>query len=82
MKEPQDSMPIRCHDDDGQFKQALYVELLSRSVSALQFTEMVNSQNNRIAAGVAIAALGAAVAVRANNDCGGLEAIAKLLLRG
>jgi len=32
--------------------------------------EMVNNQNKAIAAGVAIAAVGAAVAVCANNDCG------------
>ncbi|CAN7527685.1 MULTISPECIES: hypothetical protein [unclassified Aminobacter] len=57
--------------NDAQFKQALYVELSSRSVSALQCVDMVNNQNNAIAAGVAIAAVGAAVAVCANNDCGG-----------
>ncbi|CAI2931903.1 hypothetical protein [Aminobacter niigataensis] len=57
--------------NDGQFKQALYVELTSRSVSAVQCVDMVKKQNNAIAAGVAIAAIGAAVAVCANNDCGG-----------
>ncbi|BBD41018.1 hypothetical protein Amn_pb00090 (plasmid) [Aminobacter sp. Y103A] len=49
----------------------LYVELSSRSVSAPRCVKMVNNQNNAIAAGVAIAAVGAAVAVCANNDCGG-----------
>lgn len=57
--------------NDGQFKQALYVELSSRSVSGLQCEEMVKNQNNALAAGIAIAAVGAAVAVCANNDCGG-----------
>lgn len=56
---------------DVAFQQSLYVELTRRSVSPSQCVEMVTKQNQAIVAGLAVAALGAAVAVCANNDCGG-----------
>lgn len=57
--------------NDAGFRQSLYAELSRRSVTYDQCAEMVRRQNNAIAAGVAIAAIGAAVAICANNDCGG-----------
>ncbi|KQZ80898.1 hypothetical protein ASD64_11440 [Mesorhizobium sp. Root157] len=57
--------------NDQQFKVDILVELSRRSVSAEQCATMVKQQNQAIAAGVAIAAVGAAVAICANNNCGG-----------
>lgn len=56
---------------DERFRDALYTELARRSVDARQCAEMVRKQNQAIAVGVAIAAVGAAVAVCSNNNCGG-----------
>ena len=56
---------------DIQFRQELYSEITKRSVSVAKCEEMVRSQNQAIAAGVAIALVGTAVAVCANNDCSG-----------
>ncbi|WP_147377764.1 hypothetical protein [Mesorhizobium waimense] len=56
--------------DEG-FRQELYAELSRRSISAAQCADTVKKQNQAIAAGIAIAAVGAAVAVCAKNNCGG-----------
>ena len=56
---------------DEAFRQELYRELSHRSIAPMQCAEMVKKQNQAIAAGIAIAAVGAAVAICANNDCGG-----------
>ncbi|MER9301067.1 hypothetical protein NKI38_32120 [Mesorhizobium sp. M0621] len=56
---------------DGKFQQDLYAELVRRSMTIDQCTDMIRKQNQAIAAGIAIAAIGAAVAVCSNNDCGG-----------
>lgn len=57
--------------NDAQFRIDLLTELSRRSVSVDQCATMIKQQNQAIAAGVALAAIGAAVAVCANNDCGG-----------
>ncbi|HEV2900330.1 MAG TPA: hypothetical protein VGX71_21345 [Pseudaminobacter sp.] len=57
--------------NDERFRQELYKELSRRSISAVQCADMVKKQNQAIAAGIAIAAVGTAVAVCANNNCGG-----------
>jgi hypothetical protein len=56
---------------DAKFQTDLYAELTRRSVTLDQCVEMIRKQNQAIAAGVAIAVVGTAVAVCANNNCGG-----------
>lgn len=56
---------------DAKFQDDLYAELVRRSVTLAQCADMIRKQNQAIAAGIAIAAVGAAVAVCSNNDCGG-----------
>ncbi|MER9431376.1 hypothetical protein [Mesorhizobium sp. M0408] len=56
---------------DATFQQDLYAELTRRSVTLDQCAHMIRKQNQAIAAGVAIAAVGAAVVVCSNNNCGG-----------
>lgn len=56
---------------DAKFQDDLYAELVRRSVTLVQCADMIRKQNQAIAAGIAIAAVGAAVAVCSNNDCGG-----------
>lgn len=55
---------------DARFQQDLYAELTRRSMTVSQCADMIRKQNQAIAAGIAIVAVGAAVAVCANNDCG------------
>ncbi|WP_320249093.1 hypothetical protein [Mesorhizobium vachelliae] len=57
--------------NDVKFQQNLYLELTRRSVTVEQCADMIRKQNQAIAAGVAIAAVGAAVAVCSKNNCGG-----------
>lgn len=57
--------------NDHQFRQQLHDEMLRRSISATECSDIVKKQNQAIAVGVALAAVGAAVAVCANNNCGG-----------
>ncbi len=56
---------------DEQFRQELILEAIKRGISAQQCVDAVKQQNQAIAAGLAIAAVGTAVAVCANNNCGG-----------
>ncbi|MER9232900.1 BRCT domain-containing protein [Mesorhizobium sp. M0622] len=56
---------------DQSFRDNLYTELARRSVTPQQCADMIRKQNQAIAAGVAIAAVGAAIAVCSNNNCGG-----------
>lgn len=53
------------------FRDDLYTELARRSVTPQQCADMIRKQNQAIAAGVAIAAVGAAIAVCSNNNCAG-----------
>jgi len=57
--------------DERSFRDGLYTELVRRSVTPQQCADMIRKQNQAIAAGVAIAAVGAAIAVCSNNNCGG-----------
>ena len=57
--------------NDTEFQKELILEAIKRGITAQQCVDMVKKQNEAIAAGVAIAAVGAAVAVCANNNCGG-----------
>ncbi|MEN5298789.1 hypothetical protein ABE530_10600 [Brucella sp. TWI559] len=57
--------------NDAEFRQELIIEAIKRGITAQQCVDMVRQQNQAIAAGVAIAAVGTAVAVCANNNCGG-----------
>jgi hypothetical protein len=56
---------------DQEFRLDILQELSRRSVTVEQCGEMVRKQNQAIAAGIALAAVGTAVAVCANNNCGG-----------
>ncbi|PDT39976.1 hypothetical protein CO656_19275 [Sinorhizobium sp. FG01] len=56
---------------DPSFKQEIALELGRRGISYYECPAMVQKQNQAIAATVAIAAIGTAVAVCANNNCGG-----------
>jgi hypothetical protein len=56
---------------DPVFRQQIVGELSSRSVTLAECARRVQNQNQAIAVGVAIAAVGVAAAVCANNDCGG-----------
>lgn len=55
---------------DQEFRLDILTELGRRSVTVDQCAEMVRKQNQAIAATAAIVAVGAAVAVCANNNCG------------
>ncbi|KAB2763062.1 hypothetical protein [Brucella anthropi] len=57
--------------NDIEFQRELIAEAIKRGITAQQCVDMVKKQNEAIAAGVAIAAIGTAVAVCANNNCGG-----------
>lgn len=57
--------------NDAEFRQELILEAIKRGITAQQCVETVRRQNQAIATGVTIAAVGTAVAVCANNNCGG-----------
>lgn len=57
--------------DDAEFREELITEAIKRGITAQQCVETVKQQNQAIAVGVAIAAVGTAVAVCSNNNCGG-----------
>lgn len=57
--------------NDPHFRQELYTEMLKRSITSQQCAVMVNHQNEALAVGIAVVAIGAAVAICANNNCGG-----------
>lgn len=56
---------------DLNFSQDLTYELARRGISPIECNQMVQQQNQAAAALVAVAIVGTAVAVCANNDCGG-----------
>jgi hypothetical protein len=56
---------------DPYFRRDLEAELVRRGVNPYECPAMVQQQNQAAAAIVAVALIGTAVAVCANNDCGG-----------
>lgn len=56
---------------DLNFSPELTHELARRGISPIECNQMVQQQNQAAAALVAVAIVGTAVAVCANNDCGG-----------
>ncbi|MCZ4093396.1 hypothetical protein [Sinorhizobium psoraleae] len=56
---------------DDPFRQEIALELGRRGITPYECPAMVQKQNQAIAATVAIAAIGTAVAVCANHNCGG-----------
>ena len=55
---------------DPYFRQSLEAELIRRNLNPYDCPAMVQAQNQAAAAIVAVALVGTAVAVCANNDCG------------
>jgi hypothetical protein len=56
---------------DPYFRKELETEMVHRGVNPYECPAMVQQQNQAAAAIVAVALIGTAVAVCANNDCGG-----------
>jgi len=56
---------------DQSFRERIAVELASRGVPAYECPRIVQAQNQAVAALAAVALVGTAVAVCANNNCGG-----------
>lgn len=56
---------------DQSFRERISAELASRGVAAYECPRVVQAQNQAVTALAAVALVGTAVAVCANNDCGG-----------